>query len=87
MSDSTLQNDNNDPLALYTRSLHDYTLALWTESRRIAEEKARARQETNAAYRTQEPQLTGGKKPDHKDEDPSDTPSSSLPSSSSDTQT
>ncbi|KAH9486373.1 hypothetical protein JR316_0000437 [Psilocybe cubensis] len=31
-----------DSLALYTRSLHNYTLALWTESRRIAEEKARS---------------------------------------------
>lgn len=29
------------PLALYSRSLHDYTLRLWTESRRVAEEKAR----------------------------------------------
>ena len=30
-----------DPFVLYARSLHDYTLRLWTESRRIAEEKAR----------------------------------------------
>ncbi|KZT30912.1 hypothetical protein NEOLEDRAFT_1032005, partial [Neolentinus lepideus HHB14362 ss-1] len=29
------------PLALYSRSLHDYTLRLWTESRRVAEEKSR----------------------------------------------
>lgn len=26
-------------LAQYTRALHDYTLALWTESRRVAQEK------------------------------------------------
>ncbi|KAI0778608.1 hypothetical protein BD413DRAFT_609196 [Trametes elegans] len=31
----------SDPFVLYSRSLHDYTLRLWTESRRIAEEKAR----------------------------------------------
>lgn len=33
-----------DPFVLYARSLHNYTLGLWTETRRIAEEKARARQ-------------------------------------------
>lgn len=32
-----------DPLVLYAQSLHDYTLRLWTESRRAAEEKSRAR--------------------------------------------
>ena len=31
---------NTNPFVLYSRSLHDYTLRLWTESRRIAEEKA-----------------------------------------------
>ncbi|KAJ8596272.1 hypothetical protein M405DRAFT_805680 [Rhizopogon salebrosus TDB-379] len=30
-----------DPVALYSKTLHDYTLKLWTESRRVAEEKAR----------------------------------------------
>ena len=30
-----------DPFVTYARSLHDYTLRLWTESRRIAEEKNR----------------------------------------------
>ncbi|KAH9944019.1 uncharacterized protein BXZ73DRAFT_21942, partial [Epithele typhae] len=30
-----------DPFVTYARSLHDYTLRLWTESRRMAEEKAR----------------------------------------------
>ncbi|KDR85604.1 hypothetical protein GALMADRAFT_218729 [Galerina marginata CBS 339.88] len=47
MSDpANTQPTNNaiDPLTLYTRSLHNYTLALWTESRRVAEEKARAQQ-------------------------------------------
>ncbi|KAM5531890.1 hypothetical protein V8D89_014444 [Ganoderma adspersum] len=32
-----------DPFVTYSRSLHDYTLRLWTESRRIAEEKARGK--------------------------------------------
>lgn len=32
---------DTDPFVVYARSLHDYTLHLWTESRRIAEEKAR----------------------------------------------
>lgn len=31
--------DENAIIA-YTRSLHDYTLRLWTESRRLAEERA-----------------------------------------------
>ena len=30
-----------DPFVLYAQSLHDYTLRLWTESRRVAEEKSR----------------------------------------------
>ncbi|KAF8560147.1 hypothetical protein OG21DRAFT_1502488 [Imleria badia] len=33
----------DDPIVSYSQSLHDYTLRLWTESRRIAEEKARSR--------------------------------------------
>jgi len=39
-----------NPLVSYTRSLHDYTLRLWTESRRLAEEKALQK----AAIRRQE---------------------------------
>lgn len=31
----------SDPFVSYSRSLHEYTLKLWTESRRLAEEKAR----------------------------------------------
>ncbi|KAI0070335.1 hypothetical protein K474DRAFT_1579934, partial [Panus rudis PR-1116 ss-1] len=33
-------NADVNPFVLYSRSLHDYTLRLWTESRRLAEEKA-----------------------------------------------
>ena len=36
--------DTTDPFVLYTRSLHDHTLRLWTETRRIAEERRRAQQ-------------------------------------------
>ncbi|KAL4241710.1 hypothetical protein ABKN59_000708 [Abortiporus biennis] len=32
-----------DPFVMYSKSLHDYTLRLWTESRRMAEDKARQR--------------------------------------------
>ena len=31
-------------MILYARSLHDYTLGLWTETRRLAEERCRAQQ-------------------------------------------
>ncbi|KAN0100423.1 hypothetical protein V8E55_000407 [Tylopilus felleus] len=34
---------HDDPFVSYSQALHDYTLRLWTESRRIAEEKARSR--------------------------------------------
>lgn len=34
---------NTDPLILYSQSLRDYTLRLWMESRKQAEEKVRAR--------------------------------------------
>jgi hypothetical protein len=36
--------NTDDPLVLYTRSLHDHTLSQWAETRRVAEEKARERQ-------------------------------------------
>ena len=36
--------NTTDPFVLYARSLHDYTLRLWTETRRIAEERHRAQQ-------------------------------------------
>ncbi|KAI1793971.1 hypothetical protein LXA43DRAFT_185091 [Ganoderma leucocontextum] len=38
-----------DPFVKYARSLHDYTLRLWTESRRIAEEKARLKAAASAS--------------------------------------
>ena len=34
---------HSDPLVLYSRSLRDYTLRLWMESRKQAEERVRAR--------------------------------------------
>ncbi|KAG0702752.1 hypothetical protein DFH29DRAFT_781197, partial [Suillus ampliporus] len=40
MSKST-SNFEQDPFISYSKTLHDYTLNLWTESRRVAEEKAR----------------------------------------------
>lgn len=36
-----------DPFVLYARSLYNYTLSLWTETRRIAEEKSHAGQMTS----------------------------------------
>ncbi|TFK80384.1 hypothetical protein K466DRAFT_591885 [Polyporus arcularius HHB13444] len=39
----------SDPFVVYARSLHNYTLRLWTESRRIAEEKARVKAAATAA--------------------------------------
>ncbi|KAH7886006.1 hypothetical protein F5I97DRAFT_1188361 [Phlebopus sp. FC_14] len=36
-------NFEKDPFVSYSQAIHDYTLKLWTESRRIAEEKARNR--------------------------------------------
>ena len=38
---SNNHNAETDPFVLYARSLHDYTLKLWTESRKVAEEKSR----------------------------------------------
>lgn len=52
-SRSSTFSHNADPLVTYSRSLHDYTLRLWTESRRVAEEKAQARvAEREAEQRT-----------------------------------
>ncbi|EMD41862.1 hypothetical protein CERSUDRAFT_79483 [Gelatoporia subvermispora B] len=45
-----------DPFVLYAQSLHDYTLQLWIESRRIAEEKAHTKAAAAAAARKQEEQ-------------------------------
>ena len=35
--------NESDPFVAYARSLHDYTLKLWTESIRLSEEKSRGR--------------------------------------------
>ncbi|KAL4069810.1 hypothetical protein V8B97DRAFT_637076 [Scleroderma yunnanense] len=46
-----------DPFVSYSRALHDYTLGLWTESRRVAEEKARnktTRRDEEASRRRKE---------------------------------
>lgn len=57
--------DENDPLVIYSRNLHDYTLRLWAESRRAAEQQ---RQRYMASYmsaaaptsQTQQPQPSKG---------------------------
>ncbi|EIN13843.1 hypothetical protein PUNSTDRAFT_48752 [Punctularia strigosozonata HHB-11173 SS5] len=41
-----LSDEAYEELARYSRSLHEYTLKLWTESRRQAEERARQRPTT-----------------------------------------
>ncbi|TFY67326.1 hypothetical protein EVJ58_g1702 [Rhodofomes roseus] len=51
-----------DPFVLYAQSLHDYTLRLWTESRRVAEEKARARAAEIALARKREEERQRHKK-------------------------
>jgi hypothetical protein len=48
--------EDTDPFVLYSRELHDYTLRLWTESRRVAEEKNRAK----AAKRVEEERKKNG---------------------------
>lgn len=42
MSSSTASTPegNIDPIVLYSRSLYDYTLNLWTEFQKLAEEKS-----------------------------------------------
>ncbi|KAG9314164.1 hypothetical protein JVU11DRAFT_4950 [Chiua virens] len=48
---------HDDPIVSYSQALHDYTLRLWTESRRMAEEKARSRavrKEAEASRRRRE---------------------------------
>ncbi|KIK96555.1 hypothetical protein PAXRUDRAFT_825835 [Paxillus rubicundulus Ve08.2h10] len=50
---------DNDPFVSYSQALHDYTLRLWTESRRIAEEKARKRRnETEFSLTSQMPKYS-----------------------------
>jgi hypothetical protein len=53
-----------DPLVLYARSLHDYTLRLWTETRRLAEERRRAQQsEASSMPSSPEEDQTNKKQP------------------------
>lgn len=52
-----------DPFVLYARSLHDYTLRLWTESRRIAEEKSRIRAAAGGPAAKTKGDLDGEDKP------------------------
>ena len=52
----------SDPFVLYARSLHDYTLRLWTESRRIAEEKARLKAAAAASGSPPQPAAPHGQK-------------------------
>lgn len=68
-------NPTADPLTSYTRSLYDYTLALWTESRRVAEEKARAQGAANTQPVGHAQPEVGKEK--QKDESPQTPPSSS----------
>lgn len=76
-------NDTIDPFVLYSRSLHDYTLRLWTETRRIAEERRRAQHlETPMPSPPMEDQT---KKKQHSQS--SNDSSSSQPDQSSDIQT
>lgn len=42
-SSSSYYSAEEDPFVQYARSLHDYTLRLWMNSRRQAEERAQAR--------------------------------------------
>ncbi|TFK26703.1 hypothetical protein FA15DRAFT_667183 [Coprinopsis marcescibilis] len=51
------QGDQNDHLALYSRALHEYTLRLWAESRRAAEQQnSRAHAVRNTPNSTQQQQ-------------------------------
>ena len=57
--------DKTDPFVLYARSLHDYTLGLWTETRRLTEERRRAQQlEASSMPSSQGGDQTNKKQPD-----------------------
>jgi len=81
MSDPTTTQPSNstDALTSYTRSLYNYTLALWTESRRVAEERARVQGAANTQPDSHVQPEVGKEK--QKDESAS-TPPSSLSSES-----
>lgn len=46
------QDDLNDPLAIYSRALHEYTLRLWAESQRAAEQHNSSRAQAAASTDT-----------------------------------
>jgi hypothetical protein len=48
MTKTSQPTETVDPVILYSRSLHEYTLRLWTESRRVAEQNAVKRREAEA---------------------------------------
>ncbi|KAF8808000.1 hypothetical protein BYT27DRAFT_6598302 [Phlegmacium glaucopus] len=81
-SSTSLHTDHTvDPFILYARSLHHYTLGLWTETRRIAEEKARARQIAASPPKSRVPAKV------IKDEDEAREKENTQPDQSSDDQT
>lgn len=68
--------DENDPLVIYSQALHDYTLRLWAESRRAAEQQ---RQQYLASY-------SSAIAPASQAQQPSRAQTETKPSSSSDGQ-
>ena len=62
MSDSSKTSqptETVDPIILYSRSLHEYTLRLWTESRRVAEQNAAKRREAEVSEEEAEKEVPG----------------------------
>lgn len=54
---------DTDPFVVYSRSLHDYTLKLWTESIRMSEARSRGRASSKGTKRKSDVQSTDGKAP------------------------
>ncbi|EDR15249.1 uncharacterized protein LACBIDRAFT_301282 [Laccaria bicolor S238N-H82] len=52
-----------DPIILYSRSLHEYTLRLWTESRRVAEQNSSKRREAKVSEEEAEKEVSGCRNP------------------------
>lgn len=52
---------DTDPFVLYSRSLHDYTLKLWTESIRMSEARSRGQASSKGTKRQGGAQSTDGK--------------------------
>lgn len=66
MSDSSKTSqptETVDPIILYSRSLHEYTLRLWTESRRVAEQNAAKRREAEVSEEEAEKEVPGRRNP------------------------